>query len=77
MAIVQAYEIWVERWSELAWTPVVVSAAAAGSTGGATPQVEALKPHRRRLPAERAALTHKFDITGHEGYITVGLYPDG
>jgi ribonucleoside-diphosphate reductase alpha chain len=43
----------------------------------ATAQVEALKPHRRRLPAERAALTHKFDITGHEGYITVGLYPDG
>ncbi len=43
----------------------------------ATAQAEALKPHRRRLPAERAALTHKFDITGHEGYITVGLYPDG
>jgi ribonucleoside-diphosphate reductase alpha chain len=43
----------------------------------AAAQVEALKPHRRRLPAERAALTHKFDITGHEGYITVGLYPDG
>jgi ribonucleoside-diphosphate reductase alpha chain len=43
----------------------------------AAAQVEALKPHRRRLPAERTALTHKFDITGHEGYITVGLYPDG
>jgi ribonucleoside-diphosphate reductase alpha chain len=40
-------------------------------------QVEAAKPHRRRLPAERAAVTHKFDISGHEGYITVGLYPDG
>ena len=35
------------------------------------------KPYRRRLPAERAAITHKFDIAGHEGYITVGLYPDG
>src|SRR5664280_318628 len=43
----------------------------------AAAQVEAIKPHRRRLPAERTALTHKFDITGHEGYITVGLYPDG
>jgi ribonucleoside-diphosphate reductase alpha chain len=43
----------------------------------ATAQAEALKPHRRRLPAERSALTHKFDISGHEGYITVGLYPDG
>jgi ribonucleoside-diphosphate reductase alpha chain len=35
------------------------------------------KPYRRRLPAERAAITHKFDISGHEGYITVGLYEDG
>ncbi len=40
-------------------------------------QAEAALPHRRRLPAERNALTHKFDIAGHEGYITVGLYPDG
>jgi len=38
---------------------------------------EAKKPHRRRLPSERAAVTHKFEIAGHEGYITVGLYPDG
>ena len=43
----------------------------------ATAQAEALKPHRRRLPSERTAVTHKFDIAGHEGYITVGLYPDG
>jgi ribonucleoside-diphosphate reductase alpha chain len=43
----------------------------------AASQVEAGKPHRRRLPAERTAVTHKFDIAGHEGYITVGLYPDG
>ncbi|MGC9326446.1 MAG: vitamin B12-dependent ribonucleotide reductase, partial [Candidatus Hinthialibacter sp.] len=35
------------------------------------------KPYRRRLPDERQALTHKFSIGGHEGYITVGLYPDG
>jgi ribonucleoside-diphosphate reductase alpha chain len=40
-------------------------------------QAEASKPHRRRLPAERSAVTHKFEITGHEGYITVGLYADG
>jgi ribonucleoside-diphosphate reductase alpha chain len=40
-------------------------------------QAEAGKPHRRRLPSERTAVTHKFDIAGHEGYITVGLYPDG
>jgi ribonucleoside-diphosphate reductase alpha chain len=43
----------------------------------ASATVEAGKPHRRRLPAERTAVTHKFDIAGHEGYITVGQFPDG
>jgi len=32
---------------------------------------------RRKLPDERHAITHKFDIQGHEGYITVGLFEDG
>ena len=32
---------------------------------------------RRRLPDERQAITHKFSIANHEGYITVGLYEDG
>ena len=35
------------------------------------------RPLRRRLPDTRNAITHKFDISGHEGYITVGLYEDG
>jgi ribonucleoside-diphosphate reductase alpha chain len=35
------------------------------------------KPYRRRLPDERQAITHKFSIGGHEGYITVGLFEDG
>ena len=35
------------------------------------------KPMRRKLPDERNSITHKFDIAGHEGYITVGLYEDG
>ena len=35
------------------------------------------QPVRRRLPDERQAITHKFDIQGHEGYITVGLFEDG
>jgi ribonucleoside-diphosphate reductase alpha chain len=35
------------------------------------------QPTRRRLPDERAAITHKFDVAGHEGYITVGLFEDG
>ena len=44
-----------------------VAADAAASAG----------PSRRRLPDERQAITHKFDIAGHEGYITVGLFEDG
>ena len=35
------------------------------------------QPIRRKLPDERQAITHKFDIAGHEGYITVGLFEDG
>src|SRR5881392_1521539 len=32
---------------------------------------------RHKLPDERKSITHKFDIGGHEGYLTVGLYEDG
>ncbi len=35
------------------------------------------QPVRRKLPDERRAITHKFDIAGHEGYITVGLFENG
>ncbi len=35
------------------------------------------QPRRRRLPDERQAVTHKFRIAGHKGYITVGLFEDG
>ncbi|MDR0704051.1 MAG: vitamin B12-dependent ribonucleotide reductase [Planctomycetaceae bacterium] len=34
-------------------------------------------PRRERLPDTRQSVTHKFNVSGHEGYITVGLYPDG
>ncbi|MHC5019871.1 MAG: vitamin B12-dependent ribonucleotide reductase [Planctomycetota bacterium] len=44
------------------------AAAAAVPTGS---------PVRRRLPDERASITHKFSVGGHEGYITVGMYEDG
>jgi hypothetical protein len=30
------------------------------------------RPFRRRMPATRRSITHKFDIAGHEGYLTVG-----
>jgi len=32
---------------------------------------------RHKLQAERASITHKFKVGDHEGYITVGLYPNG
>lgn len=40
-------------------------------------RAEAGKPLRRRLSDTRTAITHKFDIAGHEGYLTVGLFEDG
>ena len=35
------------------------------------------RPRRERLPDTRQSITHKFNVGGHEGYINVGLYPDG
>ena len=35
------------------------------------------QPVRRRMADTRTSITHKFDIAGHEGYFTVGLYDDG
>ncbi|MDP6525091.1 MAG: vitamin B12-dependent ribonucleotide reductase [Kiritimatiellia bacterium] len=34
-------------------------------------------PFRRRMPATRQSITHKFEVAGHEGYLTVGTYEDG
>lgn len=38
---------------------------------------QAQRPRRERLPDTRQSITHKFNVGGHEGYINVGLYPDG
>ena len=55
--------------------------AAKGSKKAAEPgqatEVSGFRPVRRKLPLERRAITHKFSIGGHEGYITVGMYDDG
>ncbi len=50
--------------------PVIVAATAVSNP-------EAAQPRRERLPYTRRSLTHKFNIQGHEGYVTVGFYPDG
>ena len=47
------------------------------SEDGDVVQLDAARPDRRKLPDEREALTHKFSIAGHEGYLTVGKYDDG
>jgi ribonucleoside-diphosphate reductase alpha chain len=61
-----------------------LSAEAGAAANARTPSPEGTReidtiarPVRRKLPDERRALTHKFSISGHEGYITVGLYDDG
>jgi len=39
--------------------------------------IEQINGYRRvKLPDERPALTHKFSVGGHDGYMTVGMYPD-
>ncbi len=53
----------------------------AGAKGKAKESLEepqgAIRAQRRYLPDERHAITHKFSIAGHDGYVTVGLYEDG
>jgi ribonucleoside-diphosphate reductase alpha chain len=73
--------------SVLAGTPAVKSEpAVVGGNGHAVHTVEAKpveparienRPMRRRLADTRRSLTHKFNVAGHEGYLTVGLYEDG
>jgi ribonucleoside-diphosphate reductase alpha chain len=43
----------------------------------AEPTTVEYRAMRHKLPDERKSITHKFDIGGHEGYLTVGLYEDG
>jgi ribonucleoside-diphosphate reductase alpha chain len=35
------------------------------------------QPVRRRMPETRVAINHKFEIAGHKGYLTVGMFEDG
>jgi len=51
-----------------------LSAGRGGEAGG---KGVVARPRRRKLEDERQAVTHKFSIAGHEGYLTVGLYEEG
>lgn len=59
-----------EKEAVAAPAPAPAPAAPAGGNGAKA------RPFRRRMPATRRSVTHKFDIAGHEGYLTVGLYED-
>ncbi|MBK9061659.1 MAG: vitamin B12-dependent ribonucleotide reductase [Acidobacteria bacterium] len=50
---------------------------ARGNVIAAAPAALAPALRRHKLPDERRAITHKFSVAGHEGYVTVGLYEDG
>ncbi len=65
-----------DRISELEFQ-IRASQAAARENSDSFDAQEPPRAVRHRLPAERASVTHKFGIAGHEGYITVGLYPNG
>ena len=80
LAAAQAFQKAMEEIATAAAVPVLT----------ATPSVELQRAEpkragpkappravRHRLQEERASITHKFSIAGHEGYITVGLYPNG
>jgi ribonucleoside-diphosphate reductase alpha chain len=40
-------------------------------------RAKADEPVRRRMPETRVAINHKFEIAGHKGYLTVGMFEDG
>lgn len=50
-----------------------------GDKGVQTPKVSTAprRPFRKRMPLTRQSITHKFEVAGHEGYLTVGMYKDG
>jgi ribonucleoside-diphosphate reductase alpha chain len=54
-----------------------VEAATATATVPMVSTASTQRDARRRLADERRAITHKFSIAGHEGYLTVGMYEDG
>ena len=88
-----AAEVAAAQEKPLVVTPSSATATAASAASGAVaidapaalPAVEPKpipvkiveRPMRRRLPDTRASITHKFNIAGHEGYLTVGLYENG
>jgi ribonucleoside-diphosphate reductase alpha chain len=84
LAAAQAFQMAIEEIATAAAVPVLTATPlvdlemGAGETAKNEQDLKAPpRAVRHRLQAERASITHKFSIAGHEGYITVGLYPNG
>jgi len=81
LAAAQAYQKSLEEIATAAAVPVLTPTPSinTGDLTKASEQDLHAPPRavRHRLQEERASITHKFSIAGHEGYITVGLYPNG
>ncbi len=69
------------RWRRLPRSAAVPTLQPSAAQDAVNPDAQDLngppRAVRHRLPGERASVTHKFAFSGHEGYITVGLYPTG
>jgi ribonucleoside-diphosphate reductase alpha chain len=81
IAAATSFQKSLEEIARAAAMPLLKPMAALESTPEAKSAAQDLnappRAVRHRLPDERASITHKFSIAGHEGYITVGLYPTG
>jgi ribonucleoside-diphosphate reductase alpha chain len=84
LAVSQAFQKAIEEIATAAAVPVLTATPSvdtgtgAGEMGKNEQDLKAPpRAVRHRLQEERASITHKFSIAGHEGYITVGLYPNG
>ena len=80
-AAAQAFQKALEEVAKAAAVPVVAATPQVTPTREVPKEAQDLhappRAVRHRLQEERASITHKFSIGGHEGYITVGLYPNG
>jgi ribonucleoside-diphosphate reductase alpha chain len=81
VAAATAFQYALDEIARAAAVPVLTAAPAVEVIPEPTKESQDLnappRAVRHRLPDERASVTHKFSIAGHEGYITVGLYPTG
>jgi len=80
IAVAASFQRALDEISKAAAAQVLASSAAIETAQAKDPVQDPNGPPRavrHRLPEERASITHKFSIAGHEGYITVGLYPTG